>query len=262
MGTESFLKYPGIDHTLATEPGSYPCPECGGEMEIRTDETKVKCPACSKFINREALSFKGLKGGRKTFSVDVFEIEDSKGTTLVYERYEARIPISAIDHQDKYKFACEACHKYGKNLACPPYSPTFSEYAAEAKFAKVICIRMPQELFLDVPLEGRYRICFRKARSVLVKELLEHRKIGFNIAGSGYCMACDICAVEEGRMQCAKPAERIFSLESLGTNLTGLTKTCFDLDLEWNSNEHAADFVCAIGAVFSRNLSLFDTKKP
>ena len=47
-----------------------------------------------------------------------------------------------------------------------------------------------------------------------------------------------------------EPKQKIYSLESLGVNLITLTKMCFDFDLEWSANEHAADFICSIGAIF------------
>ena len=43
----------------------------------------------------------------------------------------------------------------------------------------------------------------------------------------------------------------IYSLESLGVNLTALTKQGFGFDLEWSTNDQAADFVCSLGAIFT-----------
>ena len=187
---------------------------------------------------------------KKKFEVEIKEFENSSGATLNYERYETTTPISSIVHGKKYKVACEACHKFGKNLACPPYSPGLAEYLDEQNHARIICIRMPQEYFRHVIQEEIYRECFRKARSILVEELLRYRERGYAIAGSGSCLACDVCAVEEGSCDCKNPNKKIYSLESLGVNLITLTKMCFDFDLEWSANEHAADFICSIGAIF------------
>jgi predicted metal-binding protein len=187
---------------------------------------------------------------KNKFQVTVKEYKDASGAILFYERYETIIPISSLDHAKKYKIACEACHKFGKNFACPPYSPYLLEYLDRQNYVRVLCIRMPQEYFRDVTQEKIYRECFRKARSILVDELLNYRKQGYLIAGSGFCLACDLCAVEEGSNHCKKPDKKIYSLESLGVNLTALTKQCFEFELEWSANDHAADFVCSIGAIF------------
>jgi predicted metal-binding protein len=186
------------------------------------------------------------------FQVTVKEYQNVSGMTLYYERYEAVIPVSSFDHAKKYKIACEACHKFGKNFACPPHSPYLPEYLNGQSHAKVVCIRMPQEYFIDVIQEKNYRECFRTARGLLVEELVNHRKQGYLIAGSGFCLACDVCAVEEGSDRCKKPNEKIYSLESLGVNLTALTRRCFGFDLEWSANDRLSDFVCSLGAVFMK----------
>ncbi len=80
--------------------------------------------------------------------------------------------------------------------------------------------------------------------------MLDHRRKGRAVAGAGPCLACEECAAETTDQTWRKPKKRIYSLESLGVNLTGLAKTCFNLDLEWSCKETFADFVCALGAVF------------
>jgi predicted metal-binding protein len=187
---------------------------------------------------------------KNPYRVQVKEASIDSETVLVYEQFEMTIPTAQFDQAQKYKLACEACPQQGKNFSCPPYSPTFQEYLGGLKTARVICIRIPQEVFHFLPAEKRYRRCFLKARDLLVKELVDYREKGFRVAGSGACQACTVCAIQEGFENCQKPDQRIYSLESLGTNLIALTKRCFDFELEWNSQDHSADFVCSIGAVF------------
>ena len=185
--------------------------------------------------------------------IDILEYVDESGTTYFIERFERLLPISEVERDDSYKLACEACEKYGKNLACPPYSPSFDAYIDNAKTARVICLRLPQEYFNHILSGERYRTCFRKARGLLVEILLDYRKKGYTVAGSGACLECEQCAVELNSGQCKKPGKIIYSLESLGTNLITLVKKCFDINLEWSSDEQYADFVCAIGAVFYKD---------
>jgi predicted metal-binding protein len=244
----SLLKCPGMEQTLAVVPEELPCPKCGNEIEIWSDEKKGKCSICNKMVDPRQTE-------DNKFEVTVNEYNDTSGTTLYYEQYESIVPVSSFDHAEKYKVACEACRKFGKNFACPPHSPYFFEYLKTQSYAKVLCIRMPQEYFKDVIQEKIYRKCFRTARSILVEKLLSYREQGYLVAGSGFCLACDVCAVEEGADQCSKPNKKVFSLESLGVNLTTLTKSCFGFDLEWSATEQASDFVCSLGAVFFNRIN-------
>ena len=182
--------------------------------------------------------------------IDVLEYVDESGATYYIEKFERVFPLSEMDYADSYKMSCEACEKFGKNLACPPFSQSLSTYAGNAKTAYVICLRLPQEYFDNLVSGERYLTCFKKVRSLLVDILLDYRRKGYVIAGSGPCLECEQCAAEIDSWQCSNPDKMIYSLESLGTNLITLVKKCFNIDLEWSSNEQYADFVCAIGAVF------------
>ena len=239
----SLLKCPGLEQTLAAVPEELPCPECGNEIEIWSDEKKGMCSTCTKMVDPR-------HSEDNKFEIFVKEYNDESGATLYYEQYETVIPIASFDHAEKYKVACEACHKFGKNFACPPHSPYLPDYLDTQSHAKVLCVRMPQEYFKNVIQEKIYRKCFRTARSILVETLLSYRRQGYLIAGSGFCLACDVCAVEGGADTCSKPNKKVYSLESLGVNLTALTKKCFGFDLEWSDNGQASDFVCSLGAVF------------
>lgn len=247
---DSFFKCPGPERSPESIPDTLTCPECAGEIEVWPDEQGRKCPTCNRPVSRIFTTKAPTSPPLGTYKVEGRERLDKSGTTIFYEHHEALVPVRWFDHAVKNKIACEACHNYGKNFACPPYSPTFMEHLAGMKFARVLCIRMPQEYYRHLVPDKVYSECFKAAKSILDKELLGYRKQGSLIAGSGYCNACEKCAAEQEHSQCIQPDLLIYSLESLGVNLTGLTSTCFDIDLEWSAHDHAADFVCAIGAVF------------
>ncbi len=181
---------------------------------------------------------------------EVFEYTDEEGFEYYIERFERTLQVSGIDCAEKYKISCEACKKYGKNLACPPYSPFLLEYAKDCRTAKVICFRIPLEQFPLIITEEKYRAAYKKVMGLLVDELLRYRKEGHFVAGSGTCLACEQCAIESGDTKCKHPSKRLYSLESLGVNVVSLTKKAFNFSLEWSGKENAADFVSAIGAVF------------
>lgn len=181
---------------------------------------------------------------------EVLKNTDANGAEYYIEHFETTIQVSEIDSSEKYKVACEPCKKYGKNLACPPYSPTFEEYIKGSKKTKIICYRIPIEQFPEIITEDRYHNAFRKVRGLLTDELLRHRKKGYIVAGSGTCLACEQCAIELGKHKCKHPLKRIYSLESMGVNVVSLTEKAFGFKLEWSGCDSAADFVSAVGAVF------------
>jgi predicted metal-binding protein len=244
-----FIRCPGLEASVNVFPEIFKCPVCKGDIEIWSDEKKGRCPVCNKLIDKDVSKISVGHTGRN-YHVEVKECKDESGRTLFFEQYETIIPVSSFEYAEKNKMLCEACKKYGKNFACPPYSPGFKEYISTQKNAKVLSIRMPQEYFNQVIQENIYWECFKKAESILIEELLRYRGKGYLIAGAGFCSSCEICAVEQGYTKCTNPADRIYSLEALGVNITALIKKCFNFDLEWSAKEQVTNFVCSTGAVF------------
>jgi predicted metal-binding protein len=182
--------------------------------------------------------------------MELVEYTDSSGRRITYERYSRRMTLSAFEHGDRFKLLCEGCPKHGKNLSCPPHSPSFLAHVKSDKEAQVVCIRLPQEYFNELPPQERYHACFRQASRLLLVALKECQEKGHPIAGSGPCLTCERCSLEEGVDACGNPEERTYSLESLGVDVIGLLKKSFDLDLEWNTPEKNGNFVSAVGAAF------------
>jgi predicted metal-binding protein len=182
--------------------------------------------------------------------LDVREYTDDSGCQVVYERYRRQVPVSAFEHGERFKDLCEGCPKHGNSLSCPPHSPSFVDHIEGAGKAMVVCIRLAQKHFGSLPPQERYHACFRRATRLLLEELRGYRDEGRPVAGSGPCLACDRCCLEEGLDACRSPDERTFSLESLGVNVIALLKTTFNIDLEWNTAEKNSEFVSAVGAAF------------
>jgi predicted metal-binding protein len=166
------------------------------------------------------------------------------------KRHEVLLPLGEFEFSQKVKDQCLSCSTYAKNLSCPPHSPDFIDYIGNAKEAKVICMRLPLERIKDLEGEERSRAGFKTLSSLLADELLKHREEGYIVAGAGACSACDICSVDGGIQLCIKPEEQLFSLESLGVNLSALVKRCFDFSLQWSNTDETPQYVCALGATF------------
>ncbi len=201
-------------------------------------------------MERNELEFFTEGNPGKKYNVTLKETDGINGALLQYEHYQAFLPVAEFNRKKKFKYGCKGCPVHGKNLSCPPYSPGFTQYLGTPAMAKVICIRMPLVSFEHSLPEERYRLCFRRAKSILEKELYVYRERGFLVAGSGECLACEECVIVRGSDKCRKPEKRIYSLESLGISLTSLVESCFDFELEWSGDGKTAEFICSIGAVF------------
>jgi predicted metal-binding protein len=179
-----------------------------------------------------------------------FEHTDASGISYQIERFENRFDIGAFEFDLKIKKDCEGCQNHTVNLSCPPHSPYFPDYVADAKKADVICFRVPLEKLASAPVRDAYHAAFSVVRNLLVNELLKDRDTGNIIAGSGACLVCSPCAGESGNLECHFPEKRIYSLESLGVNVISLSLKAFNIKLEWSDDSNAASYVSAIGAIF------------
>jgi predicted metal-binding protein len=163
----------------------------------------------------------------------------ANGDGLPYEYHEGVVSMADVVHGESYEVGCSTCPRRGLNLACPPHSPSFAEYAAGAESLRVLCVRMPVVGPGDVQKPSSH------ARDLLTDELLQHRARGRRVMGAGPCRACAKCAALEGATRCSRPKKLIYSLESLGVNVVALTESALRLALDWNDMH----FVCAVGGV-------------
>jgi len=180
---------------------------------------------------------------------DFTEFVNAAGETLHAERHERFVPVAQIEHSPRFQDFCKTCPRYGKNLACPPNTPDFASYAGDAGAARIICFRIPLA-DPDKTTADQQRTDIRQAGKLLADELATYQKQGLKVAGAGGCRACETCAGESGGDTCHQPAERIFSLEAMGVDVSSLLKRNFGFSLEWNRDGQRANYLCTVGAVF------------
>jgi predicted metal-binding protein len=185
----------------------------------------------------------------KDIETDVLE-HAIGGSVILVERFRRLLLISDIEYFAEINPGCEACHKRGTNLACPPYSPLFQDHIGKASEARIICYRMPLDQISSEMTADRHRTAHKILRKLLTEELLEHRKDGHVVAGVGPCQMCEECSIESGKCECRNPDLLIYSLESMGVNLISLSERAFSLALEWTDGSSISGNVSAIGAVF------------
>jgi len=172
--------------------------------------------------------------------------------TLDIVRLSKTVEKNQVDYDvDYFSRLCEeGCPNFGKKYSCPPYSPSFERYSARAESIIVICHRI--DLSQYEPLHPYHRIKASNSvlKSIIDRELMQYKKKGYRVAGSGSCRACKPCGAKVD-VPCKKPERRIYSLESLGINVDKLVRRCFGFDLQWyNRDGKAPEHTCVVGAVF------------
>ncbi len=222
-----------------------------GSGEVRHDEETLSDLRDQIAAIEKRLAFlpTDMSGAEKDMETDVLEYAIG-GSVILVERFRRLLPISDIEYFAEINPGCEACHKRGTNLACPPHSPLFHDHIGKASEARIICYRMPLDQISSEISTDRHRTAHKILRKLLGEELLGQRKKGHTVAGSGPCQMCGECSIESGKRECRKPDLLIYSLESMGVNLISLSERAFSLPLEWSDGTSISGNVSAIGAVF------------
>jgi predicted metal-binding protein len=169
---------------------------------------------------------------------------------LTIEKYTSILPINRI-YCDKLKFSklCEqGCINFNQKYSCPPHSPSFKRYSNGATQLKVIYYQLHLNQYQELTPYNRVRASNSVLKSLLDRELLTFREQGYTIVGSGSCRACKPCGAKEG-VRCKKPEKIIYSLESLGVDVTHLVNCCFGFDLQWYKKGFSQDFTSVVGGI-------------
>jgi predicted metal-binding protein len=171
------------------------------------------------------------------------------------------IPAKLIVVDERVQLKCRypPCLYYGKNLMCPPYTPSakeFREYVAKYKHAILIQRDAPiaEEIKKRIKGEGKKLEDLMKDesfRSLVEKEMAEEWKklhaiicaverecmnkgyyLSLGLIG-GHCMLCDKC---DPNLPCKKPWEARPGMEAVGIDVYKTAKNS-GLEFEWSKKE-------------------------
>jgi predicted metal-binding protein len=160
-----------------------------------------------------------------------------------------------IDERVQLKCRYPPCLFYGKNLMCPPYTPSakeFRECAGKYKDAIIVQIETPieeeikrkikskgaklKELLKDDELFERARAGWKKLFDVVSAVEREAFNKGYYLSlglTAGACRLCDTC---DPKSPCKHPGEARPSMEAVGIDVHKTTKNA-GLQLKWNTKE-------------------------
>ncbi|WP_027358609.1 DUF2284 domain-containing protein [Desulforegula conservatrix] len=179
-------------------------------------------------------------------------IEHKTSNKLIsIEKYTIKINSDSLDIRKKYfDSLCQmGCINFGKKFSCPPFSPSFDEYKKNFPYLMVICLRLDLSYYKELKPHMRIKAGNSILKGMIDRILKGYKNKGFRVVGSGSCRLCKPCGAKEG-VKCKKPDERIYSLESLGVDVSQLVRGCFGFDLEWYSKENKEpSYTCTVGGV-------------
>ncbi len=205
---------------------------------------------------------------------DEYEVLEKTALKLGCE--EAKIiPADQIVVEDRVRLRCMiGCPTYGKNLRCPPYTPSvdsFRKILNDYSVAMVMRIKPPE---ISEILQEKYNCKndeedrfwdrykdpdmaasatwsdFSEIYESMLMVLLEVERSAFKqgyplatVFFGGRCMLCEECNVEEG--VCLNPVMSRFASEAMGINLSKTAENV-GMQLQFNSEDPSQITLMAI----------------
>ena len=154
------------------------------------------------------------------------------------------IPAEKVVVEDRVRLKCMVCPYYGKNLKCPPYTPSIAEFKRmlnEYSTAMIVKLKPPEK---SGKIEKYEQIKGEKSRlwnqdltnlspaiwadisniyKTLLTDLLEIERAAFNQGYAfamaffgGKCLLCENCDLDNG---CQNALMARFSAEAMGINV-------------------------------------------
>lgn len=142
---------------------------------------------------------------------------------------------------------CKECKSYNNNWSCPPVSPSWSDLE-HLNYLGVIVLYIH---YKDIQIKNKFlvsqninRILAPMLRKVCLR--LEG-KIGNRSYKSGQCRLCRTCGKQVNE-SCRHPKKMRYSLESLGVNVSHLSKLAGH-KIEWYGSNKDPKYGSVVGAI-------------
>lgn len=159
---------------------------------------------------------------------------------------------------DLYFSCCQACSNFGKYWTCPPFEFDVTDYWRQYRTLRAVarkCVVDPgiaQKTFTPEELDYLMEAVTIPERHNLADYLAEMEK---ETPGSCYLSAgtCDLCGYGKcSRLcgkHCARGIELHYSIESVGGNVTKLTKDLFGYDILWIKDSRLPEYFSLVGGL-------------
>jgi len=142
--------------------------------------------------------------------------------------------INGYVNTNKFTDMCKlGCVNYGQKWSCPPYAPSFHDFAAEWNKLYVFYMRIATWQFSYI--KNNY-LKIRAANSVLKSRADRFLRIiteqNGKFISTGSCRLCKPCKCKIGEI-CAHPNKMTYSFEALGVDVEALVNKCYRTPLLW-----------------------------
>lgn len=163
-----------------------------------------------------------------------------------------------LEDKETFRVLCaEGCTNYKRKWSCPPYSPSFHNFTSEWNKLYVLYMRINTDQFSYIKndylkIKAANSILKSRADKFMYKMAKQHGRY----ISTGSCRLCKPCKCKIN-MPCAHPAEKTYSFEALGVNVSGLVNMCFQEPLLWYKPKSLPKYTSVVcGLLTNESLSV------
>ena len=155
---------------------------------------------------------------------------------------------------ERCRCLCEVgCLNYSKKWSCPPFSPTFAEYALG--YRQIFIFYMRTNMMQFSYIKNDY-LKIKAANSILksradryIRQLAaQHGRY----ISTGSCRICKPCKCKLG-LSCVNPESMAYSLEALGVDVSGLVERCFHSPLQWYKQRCLPEYTSVVCGILTKD---------
>ena len=144
-----------------------------------------------------------------------------------------RVFDAYVDKAKFNKLCANGCPNYARKWSCPPFSPSFQEFAAgwDSLFVLYLRIGMDQFAYIKndyLKIKAANSILKSRADRFLRKMAEQYGRF----ISTGSCRLCKPCKCKMNA-SCAHPEKMTYSFEALGLDVNALVNRCFQKPLLW-----------------------------
>lgn len=157
--------------------------------------------------------------------------------------------------QEKFKHLCRSgCPNYAHKWSCPPFAPSYTNFALKWKHLWILLIRTEMTQFSYIKndyLKVKAANTMLKSRADrFLRSMAE--KHGACIS-TGSCRLCKPCKCKL-KMPCAHPEQMAYSFEALGVNVSQLTEHFFAKQLLWYQTKQLPKYTAVVCGILTNEI--------
>lgn len=160
----------------------------------------------------------------------------------------APVECFPMENQIFFKELCKSgCKNYAQKWSCPPYSPSFCQFAKGWEWLNILYMKiyLHQFSYIKNPyLKVKAGNSILKSKADKILGMMSQKYDGRYIS-TGSCRRCKPCKCKQS-LPCAYPEQMAYSFEALGIDVSQLVKYCFQQPLFWYSNGNVPEYTSVV----------------